>query len=109
MKTIDRSALLIRPREPYLEWAAKVDDGSPEMAEELRGQTSVYLVSQDPAGHDESAPVNQYCEAIFEQELEAWCIDKSVWPYKRDLKRFFEWFEVQAESVVLDLEPKSRL
>ena len=80
-----------------------------EMAEELRGQTSVYLVAQDPAGHEESAPVKRYYKTILEHELEAWCIDESVWPPNRDLKTFFEWFEVQAESVVWDLEPKKHL
>ena len=36
-------------------------------------------------------------------QLEAWCIDDSLWPPVRDLDTVLEWFEVVGESVVIDL------
>jgi len=63
----------------------------------------VYLVPEDPTGEAETPPLDSFFAEIFEQELEAWCTDKSTWPRKRDLKTFRSWFEVAGESIVIDL------
>ena len=105
MRTVNRAAILVRPKEPYLAWAAGLDDADPDVVEVLRNKTSVYLVAQDPEGRQESAPIEGYSQIIFEAELEAWYRDASTWPSPRDHATFLEWFEVEAESIVRDLEP----
>lgn len=103
MQTINRSALLVRPKEPYLTWAANVDDGA-EDVDVLSGKTSVYLVAQDPDEREESAPIEDYSGMIFEAELEAWYTDENRWPKVRNHATFLEWFDVEAKSLVWDLE-----
>jgi len=103
MKTVNRAALLVRPREPFIEWAANVDEKARQAAQELRGNTSVYLVPEDLTGRDEAAPLKHFFERIFEAELEAWNADSSAWPQNRDLATFKKWFEVYAQSIVVDL------
>ena len=39
---------------------------------------------------------------FFENELEGWYTDETLWPKNRDYKTFMEWIEVECHSVVLD-------
>lgn len=104
LRFVNRSALLVRPREPFIEWAKSIDPEADHLAVSLRGETSVYLVAEDPAGEEESAPVEQYYEQVFELELENWCTDPERWPPHRDYAMFLQWFDVQANSMLVDLE-----
>jgi len=103
MKSVNRSAFVIRFKEPYLQWAASLDPTDADIADDLRKHASVYFVPEDPRGEKETAPLADYFRAIFELELEAWCADPSLWPPVRDLGTFEQWFEVVGESVVIDL------
>ena len=104
MRTVNRSAFVVRPREPYLRWAAGIDDDPADAMETLRRHVSIYLVAEDPRGEAETAPLADYCEEIFEMELEAWSLDEGRWPETRDLVTFVQWFDVTGESIVVDLE-----
>lgn len=103
MKVLDRWAVLIRYREPYLRWAASLDEKAPAHAETLPDHTSIYLVPEDLSEDEETFPLKDCFEAIFEQELEDWCMDESLWPKRRDLATFSAWFEVSVQSIVMDL------
>lgn len=101
---INRAALVVRPRQPYLDWAAGVDAEAPEQAKDLHKRVSVYLVGEDPEEQAETAPLENYFAEIFESELAAWYTDERQWPKPRTLAMFHEWFEAVGESVVTDLE-----
>jgi hypothetical protein len=64
---------------------------------------SIYLVPEDPTGREETPPLGDYYEEIFERELEAWSLDEDVWPQARNLRMFQEWFDVKGLSVIEDL------
>lgn len=103
MKLLNRSAVIVRYREPFLTWAGAVfEDGADDVAE-MRDAISVYVVPPDPSEEAESAPLENFFAAIFEHELESWCTDRARWPERRDLVTFRDWFETTAESVVVDL------
>lgn len=76
MQTINRAAIVVRLKEPSISWAGKVDDAAEDLAENLRGKTSVYLVAQDSEGQEESAPIELHSRRILESELEAWSLDE---------------------------------
>lgn len=103
MRSLNRAALIVRFKEPYIRWAAGLDPDDTDIADDLRRHTSVYLVPEDPLDVQETAPLADFFGAVFDLELEAWCIDDSLWPPVRDLDTFLEWFEVVGESVVVDL------
>jgi hypothetical protein len=103
MRTINRAAYVVRPREPYLKWAAGLEDDSPSIVEVLRKQAAVYLVPEEPTGQEAAPPIAEFYQAIFEAELRAWDEDESSWPEPRNAKTFREWFEVAAQSIVVDL------
>lgn len=103
MKLVNRAAFVVRFKEPYVQWAAGLDPGDADVADDLRGYVSVFLVPEDPSGREETAPIGDYFSEIFEYELEAWCADDTLWPAERDLDTFFAWFDVVGESMVFDL------
>lgn len=103
-RCINRAAIVVRPRQPYLDWAAGLDEDAPQHAKGLEKRVSIYLVAEDPAGKEETAPLEDYYEEIFETELAAWWTSENDWPETRTFKMFHEWFEVVGESVVTDLE-----
>lgn len=101
---INRAAIVVRPRQPYLDWAASLDDEAPEHAKEMGKRISIYLVAEDPAENAETVPLENYFQTIFEAELAAWSQDEDQWPQSRTLAMLLQWFEVTGESVVTDLE-----
>ena len=103
MRAINRSAFVVRPKEPFLRWAAGVDAKAPSAAESLRGRVSVYLVPEDPRGEKETPPLADYFMQIFRIELEGWSRDESQWPEMPDLETFEQWFDVVGESIIVDL------
>mgnify|MGYP001316449881 CR=1 FL=1 len=103
MRLLDRWAVLIRYREPYLRWAASLDEKAPAHAASLTGHTSVYLVPEDLSEDEASFPLKDCFKTIFEEELESWCRDEALWPERRDLRTFKAWFEVTVQSIVTDL------
>ncbi len=103
MRTLNRAALVVRPKAPYVDWARSLSEDAPEDAESLTGEISVYLVPEDPDEESETAPLDWFYEEVFEEELDAWTTDKSLWPKDRTLEMFLEWFDVQGESLVVDI------
>lgn len=97
---VNRSVALIRPRTPYLEWAAANGDGVEYPTEDER---TVYLLPVFLDDTDREVVLRKHCKAIFEAELEAWSRDESTWPRRRTYAEFLRWFEVEQDSVVVDL------
>ena len=103
MRILNRAAFVVTPKGPYLRWAASLGDDAPEQAQDLANEVAVYLVPEISTGEGETPPLEDYFEGIFRIELEAWSTDESEWPALRDFKTFMDWFDVQGESIVVDL------
>ena len=99
MRSINRSAIIVRPKQPFLTWAAAVD-GKP--AGDLPAWTSVYLVADSPGPVDKKA-VEKHFPRIFEEQLESWYRLESRWPSPRTFQLFQEWFAFDCCDLVLDL------
>ena len=99
MNSINRAAVVVRPKAPFVEWARSLDGGLPETTEPW---TSVYLVD---AGENEepSCVLRQSFALIFEEQLEAWHLDVDEWPTPRTLTMFCDWFDADVVDVVFDI------
>ena len=103
MFDIDRSLIVVRPKQPFLDWVQSVDYEEGLTLEHVRHDPSAYLIPE-VFYNDEQPAILQWCyEVVFEAELESWYTDPALWPQNRDLKMFFEWFEVEFHSGVFDL------
>ncbi len=97
---VTRSAVLVRPRQPFLGWAKKHGDGLQYPTE---GERSVYLLPGFGDYVEAEELLRQYGDLIFEAELEGWMTDPATWPKDRSYERFREWFEVEHHSLLHDL------
>lgn len=96
----NRGALIVRPKQPYLAWAAGLDDSG--IVPDVEGEKTVYLVSEFE--DDEAwAIIEQVYTEVFKRELYGWHTDESAWPKNRTFALFLEWFDVEFHSVVEDL------
>jgi hypothetical protein len=100
MHTLNRAALLIKPRQPYREWANRTAQ-SDETMEELIASSKVLLVPLS-AYDDLDFYLKENFNWIFEMELEAWNPVTTDWPKSRSMKIFKEWFEVEPFVLVVD-------
>lgn len=105
--TINRSLIVILPKQPALDWLMQVDDPNPlEISlEELRREPDAFLLPQDEADTIDAAEkwVYRRWQVFFEQFLRDWYEGESLWPKKRSLNMFKEWFDIQFQPMVWDM------
>jgi hypothetical protein len=98
---LNRGVLIVRPKQPYLDWAAALDDSG--LAAGLEGEGTVYLIPNFDDEDDGWGIVEEVYAEVFENELLGWHRDESDWPRQRNLEKFLAWFEVELYPVVVDL------
>ncbi len=98
---LNRSAVVIIPKQPFLDWVNAVDDVGTVTADDMQGM--IYLVPdyEDPADADKV--LKKVCNDIFCRELEGWHTDAEAWPQDRSFKVFKQWFDVQHYEIVTDV------
>ena len=102
MGTINRSAVILRAKSPYLEWQASVSDFSVECLLELSKDQEpvVYLVRENEDSHE--AVIKKEWSDLFESELAGWYTSEAMWPQDRNLRMFRKWFEVEVYLLVMN-------
>lgn len=102
---LNRSAVVLGPKQPYLEWARRDDEEglAEDVFETLRSEPSVYLLPgwEDP--EEERLVLEEFWPALFEAMLGAWVADERLWPKGRSMEMFREWFEVRTFEMVQDI------
>jgi len=102
-ESINRNAIIIKPKQPLLDWANAIFPGSPVTLESI-SEGTVYLVKERDSNEQIKKWLQKNFDEIFQNELNNWHTDEKDWPTKRTFKNFVEWFDVEIHSVVLDLE-----
>ena len=106
MRLVQRAAITVMPKQPYIDWANNLDEGGVKIDEDFQPERHIYLIGDvsDVFPFDRDVIVRPYFKAIFEEELNDWHLRESDWPAPRTYETFLAWFEVEAHSMVLDLE-----
>ena len=105
MKTLNRFALIVRPGEPYIEWAAKAaEETIADVRKDLwDAEPSVYLLPESKAADlSHSTFLKGQWRSIFKEELEGWFVDEKVWPSDRTEAMFRTWFRLELATVVYE-------
>ncbi|POR22154.1 hypothetical protein BWK58_11350 [Flavobacterium columnare] len=105
MEILDRSAIIIKPKQPYFDWVKSLDQETSAMEISMLEKPRTYLT--DSVLKDEEKHIKKYFKTIFEFELEAIWIDEDDWPEKLTIKTFKEWFDIEVSDWVQDLSNKS--
>jgi hypothetical protein len=96
---INRAALLLRYKEPAVQWINEADpnpDSRTLSLEEVNENRLVYLIKDEDADSPSHAEkwVRKNFVVLFEDELSGWYTDSSLWPSPLTHHLFQRWFEV---------------
>jgi hypothetical protein len=98
---LNRAVLIVRPRKPFLDWAAQLDDSG--LVPNVEGEQTAYLIPQFDDDAEAQRVLARVFADVFERELFGWHTDEAAWPKKRTLALFRKWFAVELHSVIEDL------
>ena len=98
---LNRSVLIVRPKQPYLDWAPGLDDSG--LLPDADGEKTIYLLPDFENDEEGWEYVKEFHAEVFERELDGWHTDESAWPPNRDFTMFQEWFDIEIHSAVEDL------
>jgi hypothetical protein len=104
MQSVNRTAVVIRPKQPFVDWLNSVPgESSDNTLERISSENTTFLIPEF-FGHNESLVyIKKIYDQIFEFELFGWYTDEDLWPEKRTWKMFQEWFDIEMNSEVFDL------
>ncbi len=101
-----RTAIVVRPRTPFLDWCKATDDENrlaQEVVDDMQADPTLYLV--DGFSDEQTLKENlaAFWVGIFEATLEGWTSLESEWPSPRTYQMFEDWFDVDVFESVVDL------
>lgn len=97
---INRSAIILKPMQPFIDWCSNL---YPDDLEDIK-ETKTYLISEDI--DDINEWLAKKFDKLFTFELESWHTNKKEWPQKRNYKMFREWFQIDVSKMIYDFELK---
>lgn len=104
--TINRGVIILMPKQPVLDWVVRVDPVPSNLTlAELHQEQDGFLVSQRTIETIEDAQrwVYRRWKMFFELKLNDWYTEESLWPQKRTLKMFKEWFDIHYHPMLWDM------
>ncbi|POA97091.1 hypothetical protein C2134_19105 [Chromobacterium sinusclupearum] len=104
MYFVDRAVAVIKPKQPFLDWLNQLPDTDMVdlSLDSLRSDCTAVLLPEFIEPEEGVAHIDEICEQLFKMELASWDEDESHWPQDLSLKAFWEWFDVEIHSMVLD-------
>lgn len=101
---IDRAALIIRPKQPFLDWLSHAvpelnDDVTLEV---LHQDLPVQLISLADADVFDDWLQDHFVD-ILEHEFGQYVENRGLWPEQRDWVLFNRWFDIHLHTQVFDV------
>ena len=110
MITINRTAIVVKPAQPFLDWLHRADPTSEDLSlDDLQSEPTIYLLPECGSEEEARECLEELCGRIFMEELDGWYRVASSWPKRRDLDAFERWFEWSYHSEVVDLSDEDLL
>ena len=79
MLALNRSAIVVRPKLPFLEWLHSADPTSATLTlADLALEPTIYLVPECADGEQERAALQTAFRTIFENQLDGWWRDRTM-------------------------------
>jgi len=76
MPTLNRSAIVVTPKQPFLDWLHTTDAMSAELTLlELIRDPTIYLIPECDTDEDVVEVLRDLCEEIFKEQLAGWYRD----------------------------------
>ena len=102
MENVKRTALILKPKQPFLDWLLSVEPGE-DFRDELK-EGDVYLLPYYEEISQMQNWLKRNFDTIFTDQMNNWYTDEALWPENRTMKMFMEWFEYSLSTMVLDTQ-----
>jgi hypothetical protein len=99
---INRSAISLKPLQPFIDWHNAIYPDS-KIDESVFNEVTIYLINNSNFD-DIEAYLKKKFDRYFMIELDGWHTNKKEWPQKRTYKMFKKWFRIDISTAVYDLE-----
>lgn len=106
MKVVNRSVVIVRPKQPLVDWVNDTPEVKPRKKltlEDMRASRTVLLVPQDTTPAQARRYVESLKPYLFEMQLNLWYRDPRTWPRERSNAPFDEWFDLELHTLVVDV------
>ena len=104
MQSTNRLAVVVKPKQPFIDWLNSIpDDSFNYTLEKLSTNNISFLIPIYDHPDDIIKYIRKNCKTIFEWELWGWITAKELWPKNINWKTFNEWFDIEVNSEVFDL------
>lgn len=98
---MNRAALVLKYKQPALDWINKVDETAQLTLEDVNEDGILYLVDE-AYGENPRLLLEKGYLNLWEYELAGWYEEETVWPQKRTPELFEQWFDIEVHSIVED-------
>jgi hypothetical protein len=103
MFQLNRSVAIIKPKQPFVDWAnSVVDEDEQHSISDFSTDCSVILLPVVDSDEDAEALIKDMFQDLFELELSSWIVIDEMWPENITYTMFMEWFSVEFHSMVFD-------
>ena len=109
MRQVNRSVVVIRPLQPYMDWCnsmPNIEKTGKYTLECAQEDCLALLVPMRVFMRSHAKWIDKIYKDIFEEMLNAWCTERALWPKDVTLPMFREWFKVEINSEVFDTTSK---
>ncbi len=104
MATLNRSAVVVKPGQPFVDWLHTADPTSCHLSlQDLTREPTIYLLPDCDTQAELDAALRERCEEIFIEQLAGWFNDETAWPQDLGFETFCRWFDLQHHSMLVDL------
>jgi len=112
MYEVNRSVVIVRPKQPFLDWLRTLPGGiDPTVTlDALQQNGNALLVPAEDDADAIEAFVLGHAVKLFQAELADWCEDEALWPAPLSPENFRQWFDLSIHPIVTDTvdEPLER-
>ncbi|MCL4871486.1 MAG: hypothetical protein KJ063_21210 [Anaerolineae bacterium] len=103
MKLINRGAIVVRVKQPFIDWLNQLPDTTtPYTADDFKEDCTVLLIPDFPSLEEMEAFINPLKPDLFEEELLNYSDNPRLWPDDLTARRFDAWFDLEVHSIVYD-------
>jgi hypothetical protein len=101
---LNRSAVVVKPKQPFLDWLHTADPTSHRLTlGDLSREPTIYLLPECNTEADVQELLSERCKEIFVEQLAGWFRDEETWRRDRSFDVFCRWFEFRHHSMLVDL------
>ena len=86
MYTLNRSAVVLKPKQPFVDWLNALPGEDKYTLDQLRAENTVILLPEFQRPGEEIKYLQKIGPELFSYQLWAWHTDESAWPTRRDWK-----------------------